>query len=115
MACRRTGNPYFVLGGRPDFQVTLRASQDGRQLASTTLVRQDGAAVGTRARPLARSTGLHGTLFLPADTSHPRPAVLEFGRTATGLVLQLGGTSVDNAEDGGAARTRLLALLAALH
>ena len=81
---RSTGSPDFVLGGRPDFQVTLRASQDGRQLASTILTRQDGAAVGEQVRPLDRSTGLHGTLFLPADTSHRRPAVLEFGGSEGG-------------------------------
>ena len=37
------------------------------------------------------------------------------GRTATGTLLQSGGTIVDNAEAEGAARTRLLAFLAALH
>jgi hypothetical protein len=37
------------------------------------------------------------------------------GRTATGTLLQSGGTIVDNAEGEGAARTRLLAFLAALH
>ena len=36
------------------------------------------------------------------------------GRTATGTLLQSGGTVVDNAEDEGAARTRLLAFLVAV-
>ncbi len=79
-----TGDPDFVLGGRPDFQVTLRASQDGRRLASITLTRQAAAALGVRARPLGRSTGLQGTLFLPADASRRRPAVLAFGGSEGG-------------------------------
>lgn len=62
----------------------LRVDQEGRQLGSTTLTRQAAVAVGVQVRPLDHSTGLHGTLFLPTDTSHHRAAVLAFGGSEGG-------------------------------
>ena len=76
-------NPYFTLAGS-DYRVTLKATADGRQLASTTVVRQTAAAVGVRGRPMDRSTGLHGTLYLPTETSRRRPALLAFGGSEGG-------------------------------
>jgi dienelactone hydrolase len=76
-------SPYFTLAG-PDYRVTLKATADGRQLASTTVVRQAAAAVGVHGRPLDRSTGLHATLYLPTDTSRRRPALLAFGGSEGG-------------------------------
>lgn len=80
---KQLDNPYFMLAG-PDYRVTLKASANGRQLASTTVVRQTAAAVGVRGRPVDRSTGLHATLYLPTDTSRRRPALLAFGGSEGG-------------------------------
>lgn len=80
---KQLDSPYFTLAG-PDYRVTLKATADGRQLASTTVVRQAAAAVGVRGRPLDRSTGLHATLYLPTDTSRRRPALLAFGGSEGG-------------------------------
>lgn len=62
---------------------------------------------------LAHPNSEHAVGSLPFYDSSTRESTE--GRTATGVLLQLGGTTIDNAEDGGTARTRLLALLAAQH
>ena len=80
---KQLDSPYYTFAG-PDYRVTLKATAGGRQLASTTVVRQAAAAVGVRGRPLDRSTGLHATLYLATDTTRQRPAVLAFGGSEGG-------------------------------
>ena len=80
---RPTEDTFYIPAG-VTFQVTLRTSQNGRQVATTKLVRQTTAATGVQRRPLSPQSGLHGTLFLPADTSRRRPAVLAFGGSEGG-------------------------------
>jgi dienelactone hydrolase len=70
--------------------VALAVSTGGRQVAATTVRRQAAADVGVRARVLRPAEdGVHGTLFLPADTSRRRPAVVVFGGSE-------GGQSMDH-------------------
>lgn len=78
---------------------------------AAAIARRRGAR-GTRIGDV-HLTHSHAGHFVDSLNPYDSSTALD-GRTATGRVLQSGGTIVDNAEDEGAARTRLLAFLAAL-
>lgn len=65
--------------------VTLHVRTGGQEVASTTVQRRTGLAAGVRTRVLRPATsGVYGTLYLPADTSRRRPAVLAIGGSEGG-------------------------------
>jgi len=79
------GDDVFFAGGRT-VDVTLRASLDGKVVAQAIAHRRSPDDVGVRHRDLRPATdGLYGTLYLPADTSTPRPALVVFGGSEGGL------------------------------
>ena len=78
------GNAEFFQGGGPTLDVTLRASVDGKVVAQATAHRHGDPGIRQRdLRPAA--DGLYGTLYLPSDTSTPRPALVVFGGSEGGL------------------------------
>lgn len=75
---------YFV-GGRT-VDVSLRATVGGETVAQATAHRRGPEDAGIRATRLRPATdGLYGTLYLPADTSVRRPALVVFGGSEGGL------------------------------
>ena len=79
------GDDVFFAGGRT-LDVTLRASLDGKVVAQAIAHRRSPDDLGVRHRDLRPATdGLYGTLYLPADTSTPRPALVVFGGSEGGL------------------------------
>lgn len=76
--------PYFVAGGPLD--VSLRATAGGRTVAEATAHRVGAQDAGVRVRELRPAPdGIYGTLYLPADTSVRRPALVVFGGSEGGL------------------------------
>jgi dienelactone hydrolase len=84
MTPARGSSEFFRGGDRLD--VTLRAAVDGKVVAQATAHRTGPAAAGVRPRELRPGTdGVYGTLYLPADTSVRRPALVVFGGSEGGL------------------------------
>lgn len=78
------GDSVFFAGGR-SMDVTLRASVAGRTVAEATAHRRGPLDAGIRSRELRPGAdGVHGTLFLPADTSVRHPALLILGGSEGG-------------------------------
>ncbi|MEO6700968.1 MAG: acyl-CoA thioester hydrolase/BAAT C-terminal domain-containing protein [Jatrophihabitantaceae bacterium] len=68
------------------FDLSIRASVAGKQVATATVHRLSAAAVGVTHRPLRVATdGIYGELFRPVDTMTVKPAVLMFGGSEGGL------------------------------
>jgi pimeloyl-ACP methyl ester carboxylesterase len=79
------GSAAFFAGGRT-LDVTLRASVDGKVVAQAVAHRRGPEDLGVRQRDLRPATdGVYGTLFLPADTSTRRPALVVFGGSEGGV------------------------------
>jgi dipeptidyl aminopeptidase/acylaminoacyl peptidase len=79
------GNAVLFAGDRT-LDVTLRASVDGKVVAQATARRRGPEDLGVRRKDLRPVTdGVYGTLFLPADTSARRPALVVFGGSEGGL------------------------------
>lgn len=80
----RVGSPYFIAGGPLD--VSLRATVGGKTVAEATAHRVGPEDVGVRVRELRPAAdGVYGSLYLPADTSVRRPALVVFGGSEGGL------------------------------
>ncbi|HEX5995233.1 MAG TPA: acyl-CoA thioester hydrolase/BAAT C-terminal domain-containing protein [Jiangellales bacterium] len=72
-----------VTGGH---DVILKASVNRSTVATVRIQRQSPAAVGVTSRDFRLPADeIHGTLFLPKDTSVKKPAVLVFGGSEGGL------------------------------
>jgi dienelactone hydrolase len=68
------------------YDVRLEAAVEGETVARATVTRQGPAAVGVTATSLTVPVdGVHGTVFLPKDTTSRRPALLVFGGSEGGL------------------------------
>jgi hypothetical protein len=79
------GDAMFFTGGRT-LDVTLEASVDGKVVAQAIAHRLGPEDLGVRRRDLRPATdGVYGTLFVPADTSTRRPALVVFGGSEGGL------------------------------
>jgi dienelactone hydrolase len=69
-----------------DYDVTLRASVDGRAAATASVHRPVPSAVGVAEKQLRPDKGgIYGNLYLPRSTGGRRPAVLVFGGSGGGL------------------------------
>jgi dienelactone hydrolase len=94
------GDAAFFAGSRTQ-DVTLRASVDGKVVAQAVAHRRGPDDVGVRHRDLRPATdGVYGTLFLPADTSAPRPALVVFGGSEGGLSAVVTGAAALLAANG---------------
>ena len=79
------GNADLFVSDRT-LDVTLRASVDGKVVTQATAHRRGPDDVGVQHRDLRPATdGVYGTLYLPADTSTRRPALVVFGGSEGGL------------------------------
>jgi dienelactone hydrolase len=68
------------------YEVVVEASVNRSRVATARTRRQSPAAVGVMSRDLRMpADGIHGTLFLPNNTTVNRPAVLVFGGSEGGL------------------------------
>ncbi|MGA8115957.1 MAG: acyl-CoA thioesterase/BAAT N-terminal domain-containing protein [Actinocatenispora sp.] len=66
-------------------RVTLTVSEKGSELARRTVVRRTSVP-GLRQKSLTvRKDGILGVLFEPPHTTHPRPAMVQFGGSEGGL------------------------------
>ncbi len=84
MTPARSSSEFFLGADRLD--VTLRAAVAGKVVAQATAHRTGPATAGVRPRELRPATdGVYGTLYLPANTSVRRPALLVFGGSEGGL------------------------------
>jgi len=81
------GHAVFFAGG-PTLDVTLRASVDGKVVAQAAAHRRGPTDVGVPHRDLRPAKdGVYGTLYLPANTSVRRPALVVFGGSEGGLAV----------------------------
>jgi dienelactone hydrolase len=84
MTPARGSSDFFIGGNRLD--VTLRAAVNGKVVAQATAHRTGPDIAGVRQRELRPAAdGVYGTLYLPADTSVRRPALVVFGGSEGGL------------------------------
>lgn len=87
----RTERTAFIAGG--GYPVVLEVSVGNRPVAATRVRRQSDSEAGVRERVLRPDEdGVYGTLFLPADTSRRRPAVVAFGGSEGGQGMDFTGS-----------------------
>lgn len=68
------------------YEVTLQATVNGEVVTSARVRRQTAGEVGVASKELrVPADGVHGTVFLPADKTAKRPAVLIFGGSEGGV------------------------------